>query len=116
MICTRLGASLIFLIWRAELSAAREVSIDVLFNLLVRDKSRELCELLSDPNLLQQEREFARQTREKLQIGISNGVQSMGSNTMPIPSVSAGSAGPASGKYGGFGSEDIAKLGYGKEG
>jgi hypothetical protein len=35
---------------------------------------------------------------------------------MPIPSVSAGSAGPASGKYGGFGSEDIAKLGYGKEG
>jgi hypothetical protein len=27
-----------------------------------------------------------------------------------------GSAGPASGKYGGFGSEDIARLGYGQEG
>lgn len=33
---------------------------------------------------------------------------------MPLPT--AGSAAPASGKYGGFGSEDIAKLGYGKEG
>lgn len=40
----------------------------------------------------------------------------MGSNSMPTQSVTAGSAGPASGKYGGFGSEDIAKLGYGKEG
>lgn len=32
----------------------------------VRDKSRELCELLSDPTMLQNEREFARQTREKM--------------------------------------------------
>ena len=33
---------------------------------LVRDKSRELCELLSNADLLQNEREFARQTRDKL--------------------------------------------------
>ena len=40
----------------------------------------------------------------------------MGSESIQTPSISAGSAAPASGKYGGFGSEDIAKLGYGKEG
>ena len=34
--------------------------------LLVRDKSRELCELLENPQQLQNEREFARQTREKM--------------------------------------------------
>ena len=39
----------------------------------VRDKSRELCELLSDPTMLQNEREFARQTREKLQTGGGGG-------------------------------------------
>jgi epsin len=32
----------------------------------VRDKARALCEILSDNEKLQQEREFARQTREKL--------------------------------------------------
>ncbi len=30
------------------------------FAVTVRDKSRELCELLSDPTMLQNEREFAR--------------------------------------------------------
>lgn len=33
---------------------------------VVRDKSKELYELLSDPTALHREREFARQTREKL--------------------------------------------------
>ena len=68
----------------------------------MRDKSRALCELLSDNEKLQQEREFARQTREKFAGGVtanaSNGQQTMGS---AIP------AGPASGKYGGFGSKDM---------
>jgi epsin len=33
----------------------------------VRDRARSICELLSDTEKLQQEREFARKTREKLQ-------------------------------------------------
>ena len=33
----------------------------------VRDRARSICELLSDPEKLQQEREFARKTREKFQ-------------------------------------------------
>ena len=90
----------------------------------VRDKSRELCELLSDPTMLQNEREFARQTREKLQTGgggassMSMGSArggaptSMGSHSM---SQSSSAAGPASGKYSGFGSEDIARMGYNNE-
>lgn len=65
--------------------------------------------------MLEQEREFARQTRDKLQGG-SNSVSSQGyqggnSNTGSM----ASSAAPASGqsqKYGGFGSEDISRLGY----
>lgn len=67
--------------------------------------------------MLQNEREFARQTRDKLQLntghqssnmGMGHDVpQSMGSGQL------GGSAGPSSGKqYGGFGSEDIARLGY----
>ena len=32
----------------------------------VRDRARSICELLSDPEKLQQEREFARKTRDKL--------------------------------------------------
>lgn len=38
---------------------------------IVRDKSRAICELLSDPNKLQEEREFARKTRDKFS-GISS--------------------------------------------
>jgi len=38
---------------------------------IVRDKSRALCELLSDPAKLQEEREFARKTRDKFS-GISS--------------------------------------------
>ena len=59
-----------------ELIAAKEVCFaSFLFKIFfahyilavtVRDKSRELCELLSDPTMLQNEREFARQTREKM--------------------------------------------------
>jgi len=96
----------------------------------VRDKARELCELLSDSMMLEREREFARQTRDKLAHGsmgsagtshYSGGMggmggppTSMGSNT--IMTSGGPSAGPASGKYGGFGSEDIKKLGYNREG
>ena len=66
----------------------------------LRDKAKGLVELLNEPGKLQYEREFAKQTREKF-MGISSGG-------------SIKSAAPASGqeKYGGFGSEDIAKLGY----
>jgi hypothetical protein len=56
-----------------------------------------VCELLSDVEKLQQEREFAKKMREKFS-GVSGG-QSQ-------------SAAPASGKYGGFGSKDVAQ-GYG---
>ena len=75
--------------------------------------------------MLQNEREFARQTREKLQQQSggnpnSMGSQSMGSGPQSMSSASMGTmqasaAGPASGKYGGFGSEDIARLGYNTE-
>jgi hypothetical protein len=67
----------------------------------VRDKSKELYELLSDPTALQREREFARQTREKM-----HNTQSSSSAQNPT------SAAPASGKYTGFGSDDIKNLGY----
>ena len=84
----------------------------------MRDKSRELCELLSDPIMLQNEREFARQTREKLQ-SQAGSTSSMGAGGPPTSMGShmgtGSSAGPASGKYSGFGSEDIARLGYGQE-
>jgi hypothetical protein len=75
----------------------------------VRDKSKALCELLSDPNKLQEEREFARKTRDKF-----SGISSTSNND--IRSNQSAPAGPASGKYGGFGSEDIAKLGYNQPG
>jgi hypothetical protein len=68
--------------------------------------------------MLQQEREFARQTREKLS-GMTEGghsVSSMSGGPDGMNPVGGGplkgSAAPASGKYGGFGSEDIARLGY----
>ena len=44
----------------------KEVSKLTRLTNLVRDKARELTELLSEPNKLQYEREYARQTREKL--------------------------------------------------
>ena len=71
--------------------------------------------------MLQNEREFARQTRDKLQGTIGNqssGSMGMGAHDFNVPqSMSGGSAGPSSGKqYGGFGSEDIARLGYNQEG
>ena len=76
--------------------------------------------------MLQNEREFARTTREKLQsqsqgsassnmggaMGSARGPPtSMGSDSMGMGG-SSSAAGPASGKYSGFGSEDIARLGY----
>ena len=91
----------------------------------MRDKARELCELLSDPIMLEREREFARQTRDKLahgSVGSAMGSYGGGAPTsMSSASIGAagggvGSAGPASGKYGGFGSEDIKRLGYNQEG
>jgi hypothetical protein len=45
---------------------AKEVSLIVNEIFLVRDKSRELVELLQNPTMLQNEREFARQTRDKM--------------------------------------------------
>ena len=69
--------------------------------------------------MLQNEREFARQTREKLQTMSGGGSGSMGSGpaatSMGSHSMQQSAAGPASGKYGGFGSEDIARLGYNNE-
>jgi len=79
----------------------------------LRDKANALVELLNEPGKLQYEREFAKQTREKF-IGIS----STGSEPVPdSKSKNSKPAGPASGqeKYGGFGSEDIAKFGYNNE-
>jgi hypothetical protein len=35
-------------------------------NYIVRDKARMICDLLSDPYRLQEEREFAKKTHEKL--------------------------------------------------
>ena len=89
----------------------------------MRDKARELCELLSDSMMLEREREFARQTRDKLAHGSMGSAGSMsysgGMGPAPTSMGSGGiqtstgvSAGPASGKYGGFGSEDIKRLGY----
>ena len=66
----------------------------------MRDRSRAICEMLSDNQKLQEEREYAKKTRDKLS-GISAGDIS---------------AAPASGKYGGFGSEDINKYGAGNAG
>lgn len=63
--------------------------------------------------MLQTEREFARQTRDKLQ-GIQNTSSAMSGTHSQNNMASA--AGPASGKYTGFGSEDINRLGYNKEG
>ncbi len=49
----------------------------------------------------------------------SQSMGSMGSGPTSMSSASIGNqpsaAGPASGKYGGFGSEDIARLGYNSE-
>ena len=83
----------------------------------LRDKARGLCELVSEPSKLQYEREFAKQTREKF-MGISStgstGTGNYGGSSSGIGSTShVNPAAPASGnKYGGFGSEDIAKFGY----
>jgi len=74
----------------------------------LRDKVTALCELVNEPGKLQYEREFAKQTREKF-MGISS-VENLATNKDK-----KSSAAPASGtenKYGGFGSEDIAKFGY----
>lgn len=71
--------------------------------------------MLGDPNKLQYEREFAKQTREKFMGIASSGSQgpSGGFSSSSIPGSSGTPAAPASGtKYGGFGSEDIAKFGY----
>ena len=72
----------------------------------LRDKARGLCDLLGDPSRLQYEREFAKNTRDKF--STMQATESSGT---------AGPAGPASGsnasqKYQGFGSQDIARLGY----
>lgn len=82
---------------------------------VVRDKSRALCELLSDPSRLQQEREFARQTRDKFS-GISSTSSDGYQGSTGTRSMNNYPAAPASGRYGGFGSEDIDKFGFNKPG
>ena len=73
----------------------------------LRDKVKALVELMNEPGKLQYEREFAKQTREKF-IGIA----SDGYDGSAPSKNKKNSAAPASGQYGGFGSEDIAKFGY----
>lgn len=91
------------------LTKAKEVTrIPVHLNIfIVRDKSRAICELLSDSQKLQEEREFARRTRDKF-----SGISSTSSAGQSYAGNSISSAAPASGKYGGFGSEDIHRFGY----
>lgn len=76
---------------------------------VVRDKARAVCELLADTTKLQEEREFARKTRDKF-VGISSSGATTGGPTSSISSQSM-SAAPASGKYGGYGSKDIEQMG-----
>ena len=77
----------------------------------LRDKVKGLVELVQDPNKLQYEREFAKQTREKF-MGIAS-TGNIASTDNQSYSGNMGSAAPPSGnKYGGFGSEDIARFGY----
>lgn len=79
----------------------------------MRNTARAICELLSDPNKLQEEREFARKTRDKFSgISSSGATQNSSQFTSSTNGVDHTSAAPASGKYGGFGSEDIDKMGY----
>lgn len=72
-----------------------------------------MIELLENPQQLQSEREFARQTREKL-----HGVKATVTQSQMINmgntsnNKSKNSAAPASGKYEGFGSDDINRLGF----
>lgn len=47
---------------------------------IVRDKSKAICDLLNDPQKLQEEREFARKTRDKFQ-----GISSTGADTSKAP-------------------------------
>jgi hypothetical protein len=67
MIYLRLDLYKIFPIQKMELIEVKEVLL--LFHKLtiniVRDKARAICELLGDPQKLQEEREFARKTRDK---------------------------------------------------
>lgn len=73
----------------------------------LRDKVKSLCELVNEPGKLQYEREFAKQTREKF-----IGINSTGATNDPPQKSSAAPASGTENKYGGFGSEDIAKFGY----
>lgn len=74
---------------------------------LVRDKAQVLCDLLADPEKLNEEREYARKNREKF-MGIAN--SSAGSHGGS--STYNQSAAPASGKYGGYGSKDAEQYAY----
>ena len=71
---------------------------------IVRDRSKSIYELLTNNSKLAEERELALKTREKFASGVS--------------SFSSESANAINGnkftqqKYGGFGSEDISKIGF----
>ncbi len=61
----------------------------------IREKAKSICELVSEPSRLEEEREFARKNRDKFR-GYSNN---------DGPSAGTGSS------YKGFGSEDLKKYG-----
>lgn len=63
----------------------------------IRDKAKQIVELVSDPAKLEEEREFARKNRDKFK-GFSN--------SDPTPRIGGGS-----GQYTGFGSKDLEKMG-----
>lgn len=65
----------------------------------IREKAKSICELVSNPSMLEEEREFARKNRDKFR-GYSN---NDGSTNM--------SSGGSTGQYKGFGSEDVKKYG-----
>ena len=110
MISSRSELSTSFPTQKVAQTEAKEVSValKVLYILIVRDKSRAICDLLNDPQKLQEEREFARRTRDKFQ-GISSTGTTESSVPKPVPS---GNSSATNAKYGGFGSEDMSSFGY----
>ena len=65
----------------------------------IREKAKSICELVSNPSMLEEEREFARKNRDKFR-GYSN---NDGSTNV--------SSGGSSSQYKGFGSDDVKKFG-----
>lgn len=60
----------------------------------IREKAKQICELVSEPARLEEEREFARKNRDKFK----------GFSDKDHPSTYSGNSGSGSGQYKGFGS------------